>query len=408
MPRAKLLLLVSQVYVPDPAAVGQYMAAAAEEMAGRGWQVRVLTSDRGYENPGTCFPRNEIVNGVRITRLPFSSLGKRTLWHRLAGQVAFCLQAVALGLLGPKPALLLVTTSPPMASLVGVMLGWLRRIPVAWWVMDINPDQALATGAANPGGLAVRVFDACNRQLLRRAQAIIVLDRFMAARMARKEPTAAARIQVVPPWPLESRLDRVAHAANPFRRDHGLAGKFVVMYSGNHSPVHPLTTLLGAAMELTDDPRIVFFFIGGGAGKREIDELIREHAPPNIRSLPYQPLDQIRYSLSAADLHVVSMGPEMVGIVHPCKFYGAMALAKPIIYLGPEESHVGEMIRSAGCGWRIDHGDVAGMVELLRALVAMPATELDAIGAKGRAVIESTMGEPILLPKFCELIQGEW
>jgi hypothetical protein len=405
-PPIKRLLLVSQVYVPDPAAVGQYMAAAAEEMVRQGWQVRVLTSDRGYEDPSIRFPRKGTVNGVELVRLPFSSLGKRSLLHRLAGQLVFCLQAVILGLLGPRPSLLLITTSPPMGSLVGVLLGWLRRMPVAWWVMDINPDQALATGAAKPGGLAARIFDACNRQALRRARVVIVLDRFMAARMALKEPAAAARIRVLPPWPLETRLARLDHAANPFRREHGLEEKFVIEYSGNHSPVHPLTTLLGAAIALRDDPRFVFVFIGGGAGKRDVDDLIREQSPSNIRSLPYQPLDRICYSLSAADLQVVSMGPAMVGIVHPCKCYGAMALAKPILYLGPEESHLGEMIRSAGCGWRVDHGDVAGLVQLLLALVVKPAAELATVGTKGRAVIEATLGERILLPEFCRLIQG--
>lgn len=405
-PTAPRLLVVSQVYVPDPAAVGQYLAGAAEEMARQGWQVRVVTADCGYENPSARYARKEIVNGVQLIRLPFSSSGKRTLWHRLAGQLAFCLQAAIIGLSGPRPALLLITTSPPMASAVGVLLGWLRRIPVAWWVMDLNPDQALATGAAKAGSPAVRIFDACNRRLMRRAQAVIVLDRFMAARLALKEPAAAARIEVLAPWPLESHLERLEHAANPFRREHGLEGKLVIEYSGNHSPVHPLTTLVAAAMELRDDPRFVFLFIGGGGGKAAIDELIRSQAPPNIRSLPYEPLDRIRYSLSAADVQVVSMGPEMVGIVHPCKFYGAMALAKPILYLGPEESHVGEILRSAGCGWRVDHGDVAGLVDRLRALAAMPAAELEVIGARGRAVIGSSLGERILLPEFCELIQG--
>ena len=400
------LLVVTQVYVPDAASVGQHMAEAAEEMVKQGWQVQVLTSNRGYDNPNNCFPHKETVKGVHITRLPFSSMGKKTIWHRLVGQLSFCLQSVIRGVLGPRPSLLLITTSPPMGSLVGVLLGWLRRVPVAWWVMDINPDQALATGNAKPRSVTVRILDFFNRQVLRQAQSIVALDRFMAATIAKKEPAAARRIHILPPWPHESHLQRVEHATNPFRAENGLDGKFVVMYSGNHSPVHPLTTLLDAAIELANDPRLVFLFIGGGAGKQQIDELIRRHSPPNIRSIPYQPLDRIRYSLSAADLHIVSMGPAMVGIVHPCKFYGAMALAKPILYIGPQQSHVGEIIQSVGCGWRVDHGDVAGMVAQLRALVAMPSAELDAIGAKGKAVIESSLGEQILRRQFAHLIQG--
>lgn len=400
------LLLVTQVFVPDPASVGQHMADAAEEMAKRGWNVKVLTSDRGYEDPGLRFPAHEVVNGVDVRRLPWSSLGKRTIWHRIIGQLAFCVQAVARGWMGPRPDLVLITTSPPMGAVVGVLLGRLRRVSVAWWVMDINPDQALVTGQAKPGSMAVRAFDFFNRQLLRMAGTVVVLDRFMASTVLGKEPTAASRVHVLPPWPHEGHLERVEHVVNPFREEHQLAGKFVVMYSGNHSPVHPLSTLLQAALVLADDPRFVFLFIGGGAGKREVDELIRDQSPRNIRSLPYQPLERIRYSLSAADLHVVAMGREMVGIVHPCKFYGAMALGKPILCLGPEQSHVGEVVRDTGCGWRVDHGDVAGMVAVLRAAADMPAAELDAVGAKGLAAVKSTLGEEMLREQFASLLEG--
>ena len=109
------------------------------------------------------------------------------------------------------------------------------------------------------------------------------------------------------------------------------------MHSGNHSLVHPLDTLLDAAEELRNDNRFIFAFIGGGKGKGVVDGRIRKLDAQfgknghNIISLPYQPLEKIRYSLSAADLHIVSLGNNMSGIVHPCKIYGALRLRKPIL-----------------------------------------------------------------------------
>ena len=61
------------------------------------------------------------------------------------------------------------------------------------------------------------------------------------------------------------------------------------MYSGNHSPSNPLSTLLEAARRLRDEPRMVFLFVGGGAGKREVEDAMA--GCPNVRSLPYEPLD---------------------------------------------------------------------------------------------------------------------
>src|SRR2546426_11939478 len=108
------------------------------------------------------------------------------------------------------------------------------------------------------------------------------------------------------------------------------------MYSGNHGPNNPFSTVLHAAARLQDEPGLVFMFTGGGVGKPEVEAA----GLLNVRSLPYQPLEMLRYSLSAGDVHLVTMGEEVVGIVHPCKVYGAMAVARPVILLGPTDSHI--------------------------------------------------------------------
>ncbi len=44
------------------------------------------------------------------------------------------------------------------------------------------------------------------------------------------------------------------------------------MYSGNHSPCHPLDTLLDAAHALKDRSEVVFCFIGGGSEQVKVRE----------------------------------------------------------------------------------------------------------------------------------------
>jgi hypothetical protein len=48
--KQKTFVFLSQVYVPDPAAVGQHLADVAEELARAGQRVIVLTADRGYDD----------------------------------------------------------------------------------------------------------------------------------------------------------------------------------------------------------------------------------------------------------------------------------------------------------------------------------------------------------------------
>ena len=37
----------------------------------------------------------------------------------------------------------------------------------------------------------------------------------------------------------------------------------------------------------------------------------------------------------------------MVGIIHPCKIYGAMAAARPILFLGPNPSHISDLLETS-------------------------------------------------------------
>ena len=319
MPSAPTLLIISQVYVPDPTSLGQHMHDAAAELAARGFRVIVLTSRSGYEDPRQKYARHEVRDGVEIRRLGWSNFGKRSMLLRLLGAAMFLFQAIVRGLFMRKVDGLLVSTSPPMGSLAALAIAAIRRAPVVYWVMDINPDQAVALGRFGASTLPVRWMDRLNRAILRRAGRVVTLDRFMAERLSGKLD-CKTRMSVLPPWPLDDSFEPIDHDANSFRREYGFEGKFVVMYSGNLSIAHPLDTILRAAHELRDRDDIVFLFIGGGLGRREVHDFIDRHACTNVRLLPYQPqASACVESLSAADLHVVSMGDAMVGIVHPCK-----------------------------------------------------------------------------------------
>jgi len=395
--------MMSQVYVPDPASVGQHLHDAAVEMVGRGYHVRVLTSGRGYDAPRVRYPARETIDGVEVRRLPLASFGKRSLVVRLVAQLSFLVQVVCRGLLVRELDGMLVSTSPPMCGAAAWVVGWLRRVPIVYWVMDINPDQAVALGAVRRESLLVRLFDALNRRILRRADAVMTLDRFMAARLLAKHDVSQ-KLSVFPPWPHEDHVTPVPHAENPFRAAQGWSEKFVVMYSGNHSPANPVTTVLEAARRLRHRKDIVFAFVGGGCGKREVREAI-ERGLGNIADLPYQSLEDLKYSLSAADVHLVTLGNASVGLVHPCKVYGAMAVARPILFLGPAPSHVADLLDRHDVGRQVRHGDVPGMVEAITALAEMPAAERAAMGARARHVVRAQVSKEILCRRFGNVVE---
>lgn len=402
--RKRSLLIVTQVYPPDPTAVGQHLADVAETMAADGWRVIVYAASRGYDDPRERYCRKELRNGVDVRRLPFSSFGKGSIARRLFGQVLFLLQAVVRASLGRHVDRVLVSTVPPFSNLGGVVLSWVHRAPLTWWVMDLNPDQLIRVGKLHPRSLFARGFDCINRLTLRRAATVIALDEFIRDRIVAKA-IPAGHIEIVPPWSHQKSELPQPEDGGPFRRDHNLEGRCVVMYSGNHGLTNPLETLLEAAKILREHPTLVFVFIGGGVRKPAVDEFIRSNSLPNALSLPYQPLEKLRESLPAADIHMVSISSEAVGVSHSCKIYGAMAVGRPIVALAPERSHVAMLIKEHGCGWTIQQGDVPALVDLLRKVAAMPAADRLAIGSLGASAIREHFPPAGLIARICKIIE---
>ena len=398
------ILVISQVYPPDAAAVGLYMHEAAVKMLDRGYRVVVYAASRGYDDASERYKLRENLDGVTVRRLPLSSFGKSSIKVRLIAQSLFLIQVMIRGLFLRRLDRILVSTSPPMASIAANFIRFFRRVPITFWAMDINPDQVVAMGQLAEGSMPVRVFDAINRAILKRARGVVALDRYMASRLEGKHPVGD-RMSIIPPWPHEGHLESVEHTDNPFREEQGLQDKFVVMYSGNISDAHPVTTILEAAVRLQDEPRLLFLFVGGGNAKERIERFVVEKKVNNIRTLPYQPLDKLKFSLSAADVHLVSMGNEMVGIVHPCKAYGAMTVARPIFLLGPQHSHVGELLENHDIGWQIEHGDIQGAEALLRDLVSIEKSELESRGRLAREVIQQQLSMDSLSSQFCDVLE---
>lgn len=383
------------------------MHDALAAMVERGHRVMIYTARRGYGDTGQRYPAREVRDGVEIRRLPLASLGKGSMLTRLVGGLLFVTQVITRGLFVRDLAGVLVSTSPPMAPLVGLALRGLRRVPFVFWAMDINPDQIVAMGRLEANAWPVRLFERLIRATLRRAAHVVALDAFMSQRLTVKAELND-RVSILPPWPLEDHLAPVAHADNPFRREHGLTGKLVLMYSGNISPAHPVTTLLEAAKRLRDEPGIVFMFIGDGLARGGIERCIEREALENVRLLPYQPLDRLRLSLSAADVHLVVMGEAMVGIVHPSKLYGAMAVARPVLLVGPRRSHAGEIIDAHRIGWQVDHGEVDATVATIRRIAELAREDpaaLTTMGERARRAIDTAYSKDALCAAFCDILE---
>ncbi|MGH9970262.1 MAG: glycosyltransferase family 4 protein, partial [Pyrinomonadaceae bacterium] len=309
-------------------------------------------------------------------------------------------------LLLPRFDVVVALTSPPLISFLGALFVRARGGRFVFWVMDLNPDEAIAAGWLKEKSFTARMLRIILRYSLRQADRVVVLDRFMKQRVMENGGNGVAedRITVLPPWAHDDAIFFDEEGRSEFRKRHNLDQSFVVMYSGNHSPCHPLNTLLEAALRLADRSEISFCFVGGGSEQAKVKAFAAQHGLKTVKCLPYQPLAALSASLSAADLHTVVMGDGFAGIVHPCKVYNILSVDRPFLYIGPEESHITDIAAQstnglAYCSAR--HGEVDRVVSHIT-----KAAQRLASPANGSLDLARKFSKDAVLPQMIKLVLG--
>ena len=398
------ILLLNQCFYPDHVATAQHLTDLALELKKRGHEVDVVASSRGYDNPDQRYPVREEWRGVHIHRIWTPGLGKRSKWRRFVDFGVFWLNAARILLFMKRPDVTVCLTSPPLISTLGTLVAAIRGGKIIPWIMDLNPDEAVAAGWLRKGGMPERVLSGLQNWSFARAARIVALDRFMAERLAAKGVSAKV-IHTTAPWSHDEHVTYDEGKREAFRSKHGLVGKFVVMYSGNHSPCHPLDTVLQACLQMRDDARVAFVFVGGGSEQAKVKQFKHTHELENIIILPYQPMDELSGSLSAADLHLVVMGEPFVGIVHPCKIYNVLNLGIPVVTLCPRPSHLSDLVdevADSSHAVQIANGDEAALVAEVRSRAAAsplgPSDKSRRVAARFRA--------DVLRPALAEVIEA--
>lgn len=390
------ILLLNQVFYPDVAATAQHLSELATKLVEQGHDVSVVCDRRAYEHPKFIYPARECWCGVKIIRAYSTRFGKKAKWHRAVDFASFILTCCVQLLFLPRQDVVVALTTPPLISFIGAWRAKFWRAKFCYWVMDFNPDEAIAAGWLKADSVTAKFLERLSRFSLQRASWIIALDRFMRDRIVAKG-IAPERIAVIAPWSQDQDVRFNAVGREQFRNAHGIQNKYVVMYSGNHSPVHPLDTLMQAAEVLRADESVVFCFVGGGSEFKRVQKWTETGKRQNVRCLPYQPLDKLSASLSAADAHVVVMGDAMLGLVHPCKIYNMLAVGAPVIYVGPESSHVTEILNrlDASHPWcSVRHGEGEVLAERIRKLRLCSAER------QPPAVITTEFARDVLLPQM--------
>jgi glycosyltransferase involved in cell wall biosynthesis len=369
--RPMSVLLLNQAYWPDVVATSQHADDLARSLVSRGDHVSVVASRAIYGEKGSALKRRDSHGGVAIHRVGLQLFGKQGITPR-AFDFALFYGAAALRCLTLKRHDVVVCfTTPPFIALVGVLLRLVKGTKVVYWTMDLYPDVAGAAGLMRREGLLWRALQAIDRFCLRRSDRVVVLGECMRDVVVRKGADPA-RVTVIPVWSGAEQFPLRARTDNPLRSAWGIGDRFTILYTGNFGIGHDMEAIAGAVEALKDDDRIRWLFIGEGKAKPELERRIAACGARNVVLAGYQPRELLADVLDAGDAHLVSLLPGWQGLLLPSKFFSVLAAGKPVLWIGPDGTECGSILREHACGFEVQPGDAGTLSDRIRWLLEHP------------------------------------
>ncbi len=342
------VLLIVDVFHPDPGVTARHYTEFAQSLQDRGWDVSVLSTDRSHRNPADRYGAEETWNGIRIQRTARLGLNIDRPLHRLlvAGvtlsrwvRQASKMRSVDVAVIG---------SNPPFAAALGPVLR--KRWPgtkLVHWCFDVYPDAIQAEGFSP-------LFNPLLEQVGRRMRAsydafdlIVDLGPRMRKRLAARR--AVVRRATLAPWAFVEPDDVVSAKPGPRRELFGDA-KLGVLYSGTLGRAHSVDNLLGLARACRTAGADVGFAFSCRDGRRSTLGKALTAEDRNIRLVDFAPEAGLEDRLNSADLHMMSLKAAWSGISVPSKFFGSLAVGRPVLYDGPADSDIARLILEKDVG----------------------------------------------------------
>lgn len=362
--KPRKLIFINRYFYPDHSATSQMLSDLAFGLAKGSSEraIHIVTSRQRYDDASAKLPAEEAVQNVYIHRVATTRFGRQNLAGRAVDYLSFYAAAFyCLLKLTRAGDTLIAKTDPPLISVIAALVAKLKRADLINWLQDLFPEVAAELGVKLARGLPCKILKSVRNKTLRQAKMNIAIGELMAERL-RREGIPDSKITVIHNWADGEQLKPVPHEQNPLRMEWGLQGKFVVGYSGNLGRSHDFSTILDAAAALKDRDDIVFLLIGGGAQLPQVQRDCLDKGLSNVLFKPYQPREKLSESLSVADVHLISLKPELESLIVPSKFYGILAVGRPVIFIGDKQGELAKIIQKQSSGQIVEQNDYNHLV----------------------------------------------
>jgi colanic acid biosynthesis glycosyl transferase WcaI len=406
------ILIYGLNYSPELTGIGKYTGEMASWLAGRGHEVRVVTAPPYYpawsireDYRGRLYRTERNSGEPLVYRTPLYVPAKPTGMKRMVHLFSF--------MLGSLPVMLrqcfwnpdiVFTVEPtffgaPVALLVANATGAASWLHVQDYEIDAAFDLGLLPANGPVHSLALGLEQFFTRAFTR----VSSISHKMVER-AYAKGVPPEQVVLFPNWvDIDSVYPQDAAAPNIFRRELGLEGKIILLYSGNMGAKQGLELLAPLAASFEKNPQVHFIFCGDGAFRPTLESLVGNR--PNVTLLPLQPLERLNDLLNTADIHLLPQRTGAADLVMPSKLTGMLSSGRPVIATADAGTQVARVVDGGtpedACGLVVPPEDPAALHAAVERLIEDGALRTR-LGANARRFAVQHLGRQQVLEQFEE------
>lgn len=338
-----------------------------------------------------------------VKRFRMYGEGKNPLLRAL--RYCFCELVYLHHLLCDKYDVAFIDSTPPIQGLKLPIVRLFRKCPVVYNAQDLFPDTLSGTGLAKKGGLLWKIGSWVARVTFNNTDKIIAISEDIKRTLVEEKGIPADKVVVVYNWVDSDAVVPIAKEENPLFEEFGLnREKFHVVYAGNLGNAQNINIVVDAAARLRDNENVEFVVFGSGGLESDIRARIETEGLKNLRLLPLQPVERVKYVYSLGDVCLVSCKEGLGGSAMPSKTWSILSCGRPVL-ANFDEGELQMILTKNQLGMFTKAGDLEGFVEAISQLAAEPE-KCEKMGARGRQFILDNLTKDAGTRKYAEVLRS--
>lgn len=354
---------------------------------------------------GVEWKRKEVLcdGKMVVKRFHMYGEGKNPVLRAL--RYCFCELVYLHHLLWDKYDVAFIDSTPPIQGLKLPIVRLFRKCPVVYNAQDLFPDTLSGTGLAKKGGLLWKIGSWVARVTFNNTDKIIAISEDIKRTLVEEKGIPADKVVVVYNWVDSDAVVPIKKEENPLFEELGLSReKFHVVYAGNLGNAQNINIVVDAAARLRDIENVEFVVFGSGGLENDIRARIEAEELKNLRLLPLQPVERVKYVYSLGDVCLVSCKEGLGGSAMPSKTWSILSCGRPVL-ANFDEGELQMILTRNELGVFTKAGDLDGFVEAIRQLAAEPEKCAE-MGARGRQFILDNLTKDAGTRKYAEVLRS--